>query len=125
MYSWRNTKRHFRLNPFSDSTCTTTASSQRFKASRSFAPSIPDTLRIRAASRDQPDLATRETGATGADEGAWIDHEREIAISDALPENFALDVAGHMQPIDLFTLQPDDEPWKLLLNMARHLPQHP
>lgn len=57
-------------------------------------------------------------------DGAWVHADREIVVSDALPKNFVLDVAGHVQPIDLIIITPDDEQWERLQNMARNLPQH-
>jgi hypothetical protein len=57
-------------------------------------------------------------------DGAWHHAEREIVVSDALPKNFVLDVAGHVQPIDLIIITPDDEQWERLQNMARNLRQH-
>ena len=68
-----------------------------------------------------------EFGAWGGLEeydGAWIHAQREIVISDALSKNFVLDVAGHVHPIDLIILAPDDEQWERLQNMARNYPQH-
>lgn len=56
-------------------------------------------------------------------DGAWIHRDREIVISDALPKNFVVDVAGYIQPIDLIIITPDDEQWDRLQNMARNLPQ--
>ena len=80
--------------------------------------------------RPEPTLAEIDAymwqkGWLKAYDGAWIHASREIAISDALPKNFVLDVAGYVQPIDLIILKPDDEQWKLLSDMARDLPQQP
>jgi len=78
--------------------------------------------------RPEPTLAEIDSymsqmGWLKAYDGAWIHREREIVISDALPKNFVLDVAGHVHPIDLIILAPDDEQWDRLQNMVRNLPQ--
>ena len=80
--------------------------------------------------RPEPTLAEIDSylwqqGWLKAYDGAWIHASREIVISDALPKNFVLDVAGHIQPIDLIILKPRDEQWERLQNMARNLPQQP
>ena len=73
---------------------------------------------------DEIDAYLWRMGWLKAYDGAWIHGDREIVISDALSKNFVLDVAGHVQPIDLIIIQPDDEQWDRLQNMARNLPQH-
>ncbi len=64
-----------------------------------------------------------QQGWLKAYEGAWIHASREIVISDAMPKNFVLDVAGYVQPIDLIILKPSGEQWARLQDMARNLPQ--
>ena len=73
---------------------------------------------------DEIDAYLWRMGWLKAYDGAWIHRDRQIAISDALPKNFVLDVAGYIQPIDLIILQPDDDQWDRLQNMTRSLPQH-
>lgn len=79
--------------------------------------------------RPEPALAEIDAylwrmGWLKAYDGAWIHASREIVISDALSKNFVLDVAGHVQPIDLIILKPSDEQWEQLQHMVRNLPQH-
>ena len=79
--------------------------------------------------RPEPTLAEIDaymwrSGWLKAYDGAWIHAQREIVISDAVSKNFVLDVAGHVHPIDLIILAPDDEQWERLQNMARNYPQH-
>lgn len=56
-------------------------------------------------------------------DGAWIHARRDIAASDALPKNFVVDVAGHVQPFDVILLAPDHARTDHLRNMPRNLPQ--
>ncbi len=78
--------------------------------------------------RPEPTLAEIDSymwqmGWVKAYDGAWIHRDREIAISDALPKNFVLDVADHVQPIDLIILQPNAEQWQRLHDLAQSLSQ--
>jgi hypothetical protein len=66
-----------------------------------------------------------QTGFLKAYDGAWIHQDREVVVSDALPKNFVLDVAGHIHAIDVILLTPTDEQWDRLQNMVRNLPQSP
>ncbi len=64
--------------------------------------------------RPEPTLAEidsymRQAGFLKAYDGAWLHPDRDIAASDALPKNFVFDVAGHVHPIDVILLKPDDE----------------
>ena len=78
--------------------------------------------------RPEPTLAEIDAylwqqGWLKAYDGAWIHGDREIVISDALPKNFVLDVAGHVHPIDLIIITPTDTQWERLQHMSRSLPQ--
>ena len=78
--------------------------------------------------RPEPTLAEIDacmwrTGFLKACDGAWVHAHREIVVSDALPKNFVLDVAGHVHPIDLILLAPDDAQRDRLQNMVLNQPQ--